>query len=179
MDGWIDGLKDVQVDNPSKGFSVPMYLEDEFWDRNLGECFSKIHRDEVIQHLLPHQLFSYLVNITRTRNNTTQTPTTQGSTHNGFLEESIVSWESPTLNLQLANTASMLVFYFVFTNNIGVKISILLQRPLPPRWVGTWEATAFRPACPQSIQNILPDIPSFEKVGNCVFWCFASIWFLF
>ena len=63
-------------------------------------------------------------------------------------------------------------------DSTGIKIILFIQPPsthqrtLPPRWVGTWDATYYRPACPQRLENILPDIPTFEKVPAFVFHSF-------
>lgn len=86
-----------------KGYSIPMYLEDTFWDVNMAEY--------------PQWLLRRI---------------------NCFLG---VPYAEPPVG------------------------RYRFQRPLPPRWVGTHEATYYRPACPQRLQNILPDIPSFEKMN--------------
>ena len=39
------------------------------------------------------------------------------------------------------------------------------QRAKPPSWRGTWDATYFRPACPQDLSRIQEDIPEFQKVN--------------
>ncbi|ESN96594.1 hypothetical protein HELRODRAFT_68508 [Helobdella robusta] len=46
------------------------------------------------------------------------------------------------------------------------------QKPLPPRWVGTWDATYYRPACPQRLEILQRDIPTMENVNiseNCLY----------
>lgn len=39
------------------------------------------------------------------------------------------------------------------------------QKAKPPSWRGTWDATYFRPACPQGLEKLQQDIPDFEKAN--------------
>lgn len=39
------------------------------------------------------------------------------------------------------------------------------QRAKPPSWRGTWDATYFRPACPQQLDKLQVEIPDFQKVN--------------
>jgi len=43
---------------------------------------------------------------------------------------------------------------------------------MPPHWYGTWNATYFRPSCPQNLQGIQKDIPDFPLTNiseNCLY----------
>lgn len=43
---------------------------------------------------------------------------------------------------------------------------------MPPQWLGTWNATFFRPSCPQSLEEIQKDIPDFPLANiseNCLY----------
>ncbi|ELU03558.1 hypothetical protein CAPTEDRAFT_225804 [Capitella teleta] len=93
-----------------KGFSVPMYLEDEYWREDFGEY---------------PMWFMRRVNC--------------------FLG---VPYALPPVG------------YFRF------------RKPQPPRWGGLWDASYFRPACPQrldEIRNGIPDFPAANVSEDCLY----------
>lgn len=42
---------------------------------------------------------------------------------------------------------------------------ICIQRPRDPRWGGYWDASYYRPACPQRVHEIKRDVPDFPKAN--------------
>jgi Carboxylesterase family len=44
-------------------------------------------------------------------------------------------------------------------------LNLVFQRAKPRSWVGTWDATYFRPACPQNLSVLQQDIPEFQKMN--------------
>ena len=48
---------------------------------------------------------------------------------------------------------------------ILATILLLLQRPIRPRWGGTYEANYFRPSCPQRIEFIRENIPDYPRAN--------------
>lgn len=51
------------------------------------------------------------------------------------------------------------------TRELKKESVLLLQRAIPPSWTGTWDATYFRPACPQKLDYVQKDIPTFTKAN--------------
>lgn len=39
----------------------------------------------------------------------------------------------------------------------------MLQRPDKPSWSGTWDASYYRPACPQHMWHVRETVPGFNK----------------
>lgn len=47
--------------------------------------------------------------------------------------------------------------------NVTVTFLKMLQRPDKPSWSGTWDASYYRPACPQHMWHVKETVPGFNK----------------